>query len=122
MPKKQGSTTEQSEELRKEIVRLFDEEHRTLQEIANSVEVTKQYVSFVLHKAKKAVEKDVDVSKVIAGIQQMGGLTLTDLAKIIRVSREQVTRWSNNMSRARVGYARQLELLKQALEYSKHNR
>jgi transcriptional regulator with XRE-family HTH domain len=121
MPKKQGSDTEFSNELRKKILHLFGEENRTLQEIADSVGVTKQYVSFVLRKAKKAVKQDVDVSNAIAEIQRMGGLTLTDLANIIRVSREQVTRWANGVSRARVGYARQLELLKRALEYSKNN-
>ena len=122
MPKKPGSNAEISNELRKKILRLFGEENRTLQEIADNVGVTKQYVSFVLRKAKKLVKQDVDVSNLIVGIQQMGGITLTDLSNIIRVSREQVTRWVNGLSRARVGYARQLELLKRALEYSKNNR
>jgi predicted ArsR family transcriptional regulator len=119
MPKKEGSTKQVGKERRDEILCLFEEEHRTLQEVADHLGVTKQYISYVLAKEGKQVEQDVDVSGIIHSIQQLGGLSLTDMAKIMGIRREQVTRWSNKALRARISYARRLEMFKNALEHAR---
>jgi transposase-like protein len=115
MGRKPGSDKAASEELKQKIIRRFKDGDATLEEIGDEFKVSKQFVSTVLKSARLSAEAR-DVSQAIAKIVKLSGVSVSNLARILDVDRETVSRWKGGKQPAVWRQAQRIELLAAAME------
>jgi biotin operon repressor len=96
---------------------------KTGAEIAEKLQITRQYVKQVLDQARKDNQLEgietsaIDVSDTVSRIIKLSApMSTTNLAVLIGAPRESVWKWLNKKASASGVYARRLDLLLSALE------
>ena len=110
-----------AEKKKRKILRLYNsDEPMSLQEIGDSVGVSRAYVSLVLREfgIKPDDERTKDMSETIEQIRKLSGLTDTKIAELLGdIGYELIGRWANGVS-PEAKYQRRLTFLLSALEYA----
>jgi transcriptional regulator with XRE-family HTH domain len=108
----------ESEERKKEILRLFQTENLPPPDIAERIGVTRQYVNLVLREAGEETEP-VDVSAELAAIKQLAHYSSQDIALLLGhgINRAMVWRWESGKP-ARIEHARRIKLLARGLDHA----
>jgi hypothetical protein len=117
MGRRKGSNQHETEARKQEIIKIFNAERPTLEDIGRRVGgVSRQYVSTVLREAGLVAEESehVDVTERIREIRELSGWSITDISLIMDVARESVSRWANRKPAAS-SYAHRLDLLAEGL-------
>ena len=117
MPRRRGSSAEVSDERKERIVALFNSKNRpTLEEIAQLLGITRQYVSYTLREAGYSPQEmeGEEVSGLVEEICEVAGWTKADISLILGVTRGMVTRWAQGQKASPLN-ARRLQLLVEGL-------
>jgi hypothetical protein len=112
---------ERAQALKEQIINLYTagEVRPTLQDIAEQLGTTRQYVSLVLKDSAIKVEADPGISpKRIRWLRDKSGLSVSEFATLLGTSESRIHYWSAGESHPKGEHAMRLYLLGRALEHA----